>query len=30
MNLTHFSLKNPYTIIALVLMVTALGSFAFF
>ena len=30
MNLTNFSLKNPYTIIALVLLVVALGSFAFF
>jgi len=30
MNLTGFSLKNPYTVIALVLMVVALGLFAFF
>jgi multidrug efflux pump subunit AcrB len=29
MSLTHFSLKNPYTVIALVLVVVALGSFAF-
>jgi len=30
MNLTHFSLKNPYVVIALVLVVVALGLFAFF
>ena len=30
MNLTNFSLKNPYTVLALVLAVTALGAFAFF
>ncbi len=30
MNLTNFSLKNPYTIIAITLAVTALGIFAFF
>lgn len=30
MNLTDFSLKNPYAIIALVLTVAALGLFAFF
>ena len=30
MNLTNFSLKNPYTIIAITLAVTALGLFAFF
>lgn len=30
MNLTNFSLKNPYTIIALVLVIVALGLFAFF
>ncbi|NOZ19848.1 MAG: efflux RND transporter permease subunit [Planctomycetes bacterium] len=30
MNLTRFSLKNPYVIIALVLVVVALGAFAFF
>ncbi len=30
MNLTEFSLKNPYAIIALVLVVAALGGFAFF
>ncbi|RKY23267.1 MAG: AcrB/AcrD/AcrF family protein [Planctomycetota bacterium] len=30
MNLTNFSLKNPYTVIALVLVVVALGLFAFF
>jgi len=30
MNLTDFSLKNPYTITALVLVVAALGGFAFF
>jgi len=30
MNLTNFSLKNPYTVIALVLVVVALGAFAFF
>ena len=30
MNLTGFSLKNPYTVIALVLVVAALGGFAFF
>jgi multidrug efflux pump subunit AcrB len=29
MSLTHFSLKHPYTVIALVLVVVALGSFAF-
>ncbi len=29
MSLTHFSLKNPYTVIALILVVVALGSFAF-
>ncbi len=30
MNLTSFSLKNPYGVIALVLVVVALGTFAFF
>lgn len=30
MNLTGFSLKNPYTIISLVLVVVVLGTFAFF
>ncbi|MCD6460616.1 efflux RND transporter permease subunit [bacterium] len=30
MNLTDFSLKNPYTVIALVLVIVALGLFAFF
>lgn len=30
MNLTGFSMKNPYAIIALVLVVVALGAFAFF
>ncbi len=30
MNLTDFSLKNPYVILALVLVVIALGTFAFF
>ncbi|MCD6393416.1 MAG: efflux RND transporter permease subunit [Planctomycetes bacterium] len=30
MNLTGFSLKNPYTVIALVLVIVALGLFAFF
>jgi len=30
MNLTNFSLKNPYTVTALVLVVVALGMFAFF
>ena len=30
MNLTHFSMKNPYTVIALALLVVALGLFAFF
>ncbi len=30
MNLTNFSLKNPYAVLALVLVVVALGSFAFF
>jgi len=30
MNLTAFSMKNPFTIIALVLVVAALGVFAFF
>jgi multidrug efflux pump subunit AcrB len=30
MNLTDFSLKNPYTVTALVLVVAALGGFAFF
>ena len=30
MNLTNFSLKNPYAIIALMLVVAALGLFAFF
>ncbi|OQY04177.1 MAG: hypothetical protein B6I25_07315 [Planctomycetales bacterium 4572_13] len=30
MNLTSFSLKNPYTVIALVLVIVALGLFAFF
>ena len=30
MSLTNFSLKNPYTVIALVLVVVALGAFAFF
>jgi len=30
MNLTNFSLKNPYTVTALVLVVVALGLFAFF
>ncbi|MCK4999535.1 MAG: efflux RND transporter permease subunit, partial [Anaerohalosphaera sp.] len=30
MNLTHFSLKNPYTIVALILVSVALGTFAFF
>jgi len=30
MNLTRFSLKNPYSVIALVLVVVALGLFAFF
>ncbi|MBL7178611.1 MAG: efflux RND transporter permease subunit [Desulfobacterales bacterium] len=30
MNVTGFSLKNPYTIISFVLMVAALGAFAFF
>jgi len=30
MNLTNFSLKNPYTITAIVLVVVALGLFAFF
>ncbi len=30
MNLTNFSLKNPYAVTALVLVVTALGLFAFF
>jgi multidrug efflux pump subunit AcrB len=30
MNLTAFSLKNPYVIIALILVVVALGAFAFF
>jgi len=30
MNLTGFSLKNPYAVIALVLVVVALGAFAFF
>ena len=30
MNITNFSLKNPYTIIALVLLVAALGVFAYF
>jgi len=29
-NLTDFSLKNPYAVIALVLVVVALGAFAFF
>jgi len=29
MSLTHFSLKSPYTVIAIVLVVVALGSFAF-
>jgi multidrug efflux pump subunit AcrB/outer membrane protein TolC len=29
MNLTRFSLRNPYTILALTLVVVALGSFAF-
>ncbi|MDZ7696268.1 MAG: efflux RND transporter permease subunit [Deltaproteobacteria bacterium] len=30
MNLTDFSLKNPYTVLALVLVAVALGGFAFF
>ncbi len=30
MNLTNFSLKNPYVIIAILLVVVALGAFAFF
>ena len=30
MNLTDFSLKNPYTVLALVLVVIALGGFAYF
>ncbi|MCK5173459.1 MAG: efflux RND transporter permease subunit, partial [Planctomycetes bacterium] len=30
MNLTGFSLKNPFTIIALVLMIVAMGLFAFY
>lgn len=30
MNITQFSLKNPYTIISLVLLVAALGAFAYF
>ncbi|MGQ9650097.1 MAG: efflux RND transporter permease subunit [Phycisphaerae bacterium] len=30
MNLTGFSMKNPYAVIALVLVVVALGAFAFF
>jgi multidrug efflux pump subunit AcrB len=30
MNLTNFSLKNPYSVMALVLTVAALGAFAFF
>ncbi len=30
MNLTNFSLKNPYAILALTLAVSALGAFAFF
>ncbi len=30
MNLTDFSLKNPYAILALVLVVVSLGTFAFF
>jgi len=30
MNLTAFSMKNPYTVAALALVVTALGAFAFF
>lgn len=30
MNLTSFSLKNPFAVIALVLVVAALGTFAFF
>jgi multidrug efflux pump subunit AcrB len=30
MNLTAFSMKNPFTVIALVLVVVALGAFAFF
>jgi len=30
MNLTRFSLKHPYAIVALVLLVAALGAFAFF
>jgi len=29
MNLTSFSLKNPYTILALVLLIAALGAFSF-
>ncbi len=30
MNITRFSLENPYTVIALMLVVVALGGFAFF
>ncbi len=30
MNLTKFSLRNPYTILAITLVITALGAFAFF
>ncbi len=30
MNLTGFSMKNPFAVIALVLVVVALGAFAFF
>ena len=30
MNLTGFSMKNPYTILALILVVVSLGAFAFF
>jgi len=30
MNLTDFSLKNPYTVMALVLLAVALGGFAYF
>jgi multidrug efflux pump subunit AcrB len=30
MNITAFSMKNPYVVIALVLVVVALGAFAFF